>query len=212
MDAQTQLWASFAVSQQLEDDDDRTGFSDEEDEDDFDDADEDVMGLGGGVAGFAKLSKYAKSSPPAAGEGSEAGTPAAEPLDVKPKLDGEAKPVALPRPAAGGNGNAGGSRGVPDENGLLPGDEIIDSDLDDDSDEEEDDENKSDADEEEDRDYVLCVYDKVGRPSTRPSQGQQLIRNTLTQVQRVKNKWKTTFKEGLIHVNGKDYLFSKCNG
>jgi hypothetical protein len=32
------------------------------------------------------------------------------------------------------------------------------------------------------------------------------------QVQRVKNKWKVTLKDGLISVNGKDYLFSKCNG
>ncbi|GAA5948633.1 hypothetical protein JCM3765_004950 [Sporobolomyces pararoseus] len=31
-------------------------------------------------------------------------------------------------------------------------------------------------------------------------------------VQRVKNKWKVTLKDGLISVNGKDYLFSKCNG
>ena len=33
-----------------------------------------------------------------------------------------------------------------------------------------------------------------------------------TKVQRVKNKWKTVFKDGMIHVNGKDYLFAKCNG
>lgn len=32
------------------------------------------------------------------------------------------------------------------------------------------------------------------------------------QVQRVKNKWKTVFKDGMIHLNGKDYLFAKCNG
>src|SRR5947209_6756244 len=100
---------SAAISRfalQLEDDDDRAGSSEEDDEDDFDDADEDVMGLGGGVAGFAKLSKYAKSSPPAAGEGSGSGTPAAEPVDVKPVVDGEAKTVVPPRATAGGNGNA----------------------------------------------------------------------------------------------------------
>jgi transcription initiation factor TFIIA large subunit len=38
------------------------------------------------------------------------------------------------------------------------------------------------------------------------------VQESPQQVQRVKNKWKTTFKDGLIHVNGKDYLFSKCNG
>ena len=29
---------------------------------------------------------------------------------------------------------------------------------------------------------------------------------------RVKNKWKCILKDGMIHVNGKDYLFSKCTG
>ena len=32
------------------------------------------------------------------------------------------------------------------------------------------------------------------------------------QVARVKNKWKCVLKDGMIHVNGKDYLFAKCNG
>lgn len=32
------------------------------------------------------------------------------------------------------------------------------------------------------------------------------------QVQRVKNKWKTTFKDGMVHINGRDYLFAKCTG
>jgi hypothetical protein len=30
------------------------------------------------------------------------------------------------------------------------------------------------------------------------------------QVARVKNKWKCVLKDGMIHVNGKDYLFAKC--
>lgn len=38
---------------------------------------------------------------------------------------------------------------------------------------------------------MFCVYDKVAR---------------------VKNKWKTVFKDGMIHINGKDYLFTKCQG
>ena len=32
------------------------------------------------------------------------------------------------------------------------------------------------------------------------------------QVQRVKNKWKCVLKDGVIHMNGRDYLFSKCTG
>ena len=74
----------------------------------------------------------------------------------------------------------------PNAAGLMPGDEIIDSDLDD-SDREE----GEDDDEEGDADIVFCVWDKV---------------------QRVKNKWKTTFKDGMIHINGRDYLFQKCSG
>jgi hypothetical protein len=31
-------------------------------------------------------------------------------------------------------------------------------------------------------------------------------------VSRVRNKWKCTFKDGMIHINGKDYLFAKCTG
>lgn len=77
----------------------------------------------------------------------------------------------------------------PNAAGLLPGDEVIDSDLDD-----SDDEGQGDADGEEDvagMDIVFCVYDKVAR---------------------VKNKWKATFKDGLVHINGRDYLFTKCMG
>jgi transcription initiation factor TFIIA large subunit len=32
------------------------------------------------------------------------------------------------------------------------------------------------------------------------------------QVARVKNKWKANFKDGLVHINGRDYLFTKCSG
>ncbi|KAI0744002.1 transcription factor IIA, alpha/beta subunit-domain-containing protein [Daedaleopsis nitida] len=42
-----------------------------------------------------------------------------------------------------------------------------------------------------DTDIVFCTYDKVAR---------------------VKNKWKCVLKDGMIHINGKDYLFAKCTG
>lgn len=32
------------------------------------------------------------------------------------------------------------------------------------------------------------------------------------QVQRVKNKWKVVFRDGLVRVGGKEYLFSRCQG
>ncbi|KAL0576222.1 transcription factor IIA subunit alpha [Marasmius crinis-equi] len=68
------------------------------------------------------------------------------------------------------------------------GDEAINSDLDD-SDEGDDDEVEEGT--VQDADIVFCTYDKVAR---------------------VKNKWKCILKDGMIHVNNKDYLFSKCTG
>ncbi|KAH7889091.1 transcription factor IIA alpha beta subunit [Phlebopus sp. FC_14] len=70
-----------------------------------------------------------------------------------------------------------------------PGDsEAINSDLDD-----SDTEGEEEAEEggQGDTDIVFCTYDKVGR---------------------VKNKWKCILKDGMIHINGKDYLFAKCTG
>lgn len=32
------------------------------------------------------------------------------------------------------------------------------------------------------------------------------------QVQRVKNKWKVTLKDGLASVNGREFIFAKCQG
>ncbi|KAJ7285276.1 transcription factor IIA alpha/beta subunit [Mycena rebaudengoi] len=40
-------------------------------------------------------------------------------------------------------------------------------------------------------DIVFCTYDRVTR---------------------VKNKWKCVLKDGVIHANGKDYLFQRCGG
>lgn len=66
--------------------------------------------------------------------------------------------------------------------------EAINSDLDDsDTGDDEDADDGGAA----DTDIVFCTYDKVAR---------------------VKNKWKCVLKDGMVHVNGKDYLFAKCNG
>ncbi|KAK7692272.1 hypothetical protein QCA50_003897 [Cerrena zonata] len=73
-------------------------------------------------------------------------------------------------------------------NGGARDDELINSDLDDsDSDNERDTGVSGGA----DSDIVFCTYDKVAR---------------------VKNKWKCILKDGMIHVNGRDYLFAKCTG
>ncbi|KAJ3100469.1 transcription factor IIA subunit alpha [Phlyctochytrium planicorne] len=58
----------------------------------------------------------------------------------------------------------------------------IDSDLDDD---------ESDEEEKEYDHIILCQYEKVSR---------------------IKNKWKCVLRDGIINVNGKDYLFNKANG
>ncbi|KAK4054615.1 transcription factor IIA subunit alpha [Microbotryomycetes sp. JL221] len=67
-------------------------------------------------------------------------------------------------------------------------DDAINSDLDDSDDELDNEEEEAAA---EGGDLVIALYEKV---------------------QRVKNKWKVTFKDGLVSVNGKEYLFTKCNG
>ncbi|KAF4567243.1 hypothetical protein EYR40_006240 [Pleurotus pulmonarius] len=66
--------------------------------------------------------------------------------------------------------------------------EAINSDLDDSDTEGEDDADEGTAG---DTDIVFCTYDKVAR---------------------VKNKWKCILKDGMIHINGKDYLFARCTG
>ncbi|KAI1501146.1 transcription factor IIA, alpha/beta subunit [Biscogniauxia marginata] len=74
-----------------------------------------------------------------------------------------------------------------------------DDDLNDDSDEDainsdldDPDDNLEENDEDDDNGQImLCMYDKV---------------------QRVKNKWKCVLKDGVLNVNGKDYVFHKATG
>jgi len=70
----------------------------------------------------------------------------------------------------------------------LEDSEAINSDLDDSDTGDEDEAEEGGVGE---TDIVFCTYDKVAR---------------------VKNKWKCILKDGMIHVNGKDYLFAKCTG
>lgn len=65
--------------------------------------------------------------------------------------------------------------------------DAINSDLDD----PEDDTNQINDDDDDNGDSILCTYDKV---------------------QRVKNKWKCTLKDGVLNANGKEWLFHKGNG
>lgn len=44
---------------------------------------------------------------------------------------------------------------------------------------------------EEVEDFVLCTFEKVHR---------------------TKAKWKAALKNGIAHIDGRDYVFNKCNG
>ncbi|KAE9394270.1 hypothetical protein BT96DRAFT_958845 [Gymnopus androsaceus JB14] len=89
---------------------------------------------------------------------------------------------SLPQPQASAGSSARASTSASADS------EAINSDLDDSDtgDEEEADDGAAGE-----SDIVFCTYDKVAR---------------------VKNKWKCILKDGMIHVNGRDYLFSKCTG
>jgi len=149
-----------------------------------------------------------------------AGAPLGQPY-VPPRSAAPAAPSHPPAPAANSGGGGSGGR-IPqldgpsedesdDESATPPpfaprsshpslpqpqastsnasaDSEAINSDLDDSDtgDEEEADDGAAGE-----TDIVFCTYDKVAR---------------------VKNKWKCTLKDGMIHVNGRDYLFSKCTG
>ncbi|GAA6018187.1 hypothetical protein JCM10207_002861 [Rhodosporidiobolus poonsookiae] len=76
----------------------------------------------------------------------------------------------------------------PKKEGEGDDEDAINSDLDD----------EDDLDDDEDADGV--------------EQGGDLVIALYEKVQRVKNKWKVTLKDGLVSVNGKEYLFAKCNG
>ncbi|KAI0016152.1 transcription factor IIA, alpha/beta subunit [Xylariomycetidae sp. FL0641] len=78
----------------------------------------------------------------------------------------------------------GGEDDVKDEESND--EDAINSDLDD-----SDDNVEENDDDEEAGQIMLCMYDKV---------------------QRVKNKWKCVLKDGVLNVNGKDYVFHKATG
>ncbi|KAL1882275.1 transcription factor IIA subunit alpha [Diaporthe australafricana] len=89
---------------------------------------------------------------------------------------------------SGPSGFDGGFDGIDDDIKKEEVDEdAINSDLDD-----PDEVDIADDDDEENMGHImLCMYDKV---------------------QRVKNKWKCTMKDGVLNVNGKDYVFHKATG
>ncbi|KAI0473771.1 transcription factor IIA, alpha/beta subunit [Xylariaceae sp. FL0804] len=99
----------------------------------------------------------------------------------------KAEPVSSRYQAAPGEGPSqfdGPDDDVKDED--EDDEDAINSDLDD------PDDNLEENDEDDDNGQImLCTYDKV---------------------QRVKNKWKCVLKDGVLNVNGRDYVFHKANG
>ncbi|PHH90742.1 hypothetical protein CDD83_2782 [Cordyceps sp. RAO-2017] len=77
--------------------------------------------------------------------------------------------------------------GGDDDDDEIDDEDAINSDLDDSEEDRDDDE----VDDEGLGHIMLCMYDKV---------------------QRVKNKWKCTLKDGVLTVNGKEYVFHKATG
>ncbi|KAI0109265.1 transcription factor IIA, alpha/beta subunit [Nemania sp. FL0031] len=104
------------------------------------------------------------------------------------KRAGKGKAVCYPRsaPDAGPSRFDGPDDDVKDEDDGDTDEDAINSDLDD-----PDDNVEENDDDEEGGQIMLCMYDKV---------------------QRVKNKWKCVLKDGVLNVNGKDYVFHKATG
>jgi transcription initiation factor TFIIA large subunit len=88
----------------------------------------------------------------------------------------------------------------------VPQGDEIGSDLDD-SDEEEL-ENEAVDEAGESGDLIIALYDKVGFLS----RAADLPLIPRRKVNRVKNKWKVSLRDGVVNVKGKDILFSKCQG
>ncbi|KAF2998298.1 transcription factor IIA subunit alpha [Curvularia kusanoi] len=97
--------------------------------------------------------------------------------------------VSASSPRAPSASLPGAFDGVDDD--IKPGEEDPDDAINSDLDDPEDELNDGDNSDDEMVDYMLCTYDKV---------------------QRVKNKWKCTLKDGILTTNKKEYLFHKANG
>ncbi|KAK7540149.1 transcription factor IIA, alpha/beta subunit [Phyllosticta paracitricarpa] len=116
-----------------------------------------------------------------------------QPLEELPSSKGKGKKrrgVPLASAAAGSSviPQLDGETGLEDDAKVEENDdEAINSDLDD-SDEEQIQGEEEDGPQ---GDTMICTYDKV---------------------QRVKNKWKCTLKDGILSTGGKDYLFHKAQG
>ncbi|KZV66660.1 TFIIA-domain-containing protein [Peniophora sp. CONT] len=107
---------------------------------------------------------------------------------VIPQLDGSSSgSSASPPPPTLHSAHPSLAAAAPAANNGAVDDEAINSDLDDSDTDGNDDEDDGGV----TGDIMFCTYDKVAR---------------------VKNKWKCVLKDGMVSIDGRDYLFSKCNG
>ena len=112
------------------------------------------------------------------------------PLDQQPARPSQKRRAGPSNTSAGTVPQYDGDADDDDEPKLKSEDDedAINSDLDDSDD---DQQNQMGDDDDENGDSILCTYDKV---------------------QRVKNKWKCTLKDGVMSVGGKEYVFHKGTG
>ncbi|KAL9711523.1 transcription factor IIA subunit alpha [Leucoagaricus gongylophorus] len=139
----------------------------------------------------SSLTVTANGHSPVSGNQSASGGQRIPQLDGPSESSGEDSPEPTgygPRPSHPSLPQPSSVQSSHETSGAPKDDEAINSDLDD-----SDTENEAEAEEggTGDTDIVFCTYDKVAR---------------------VKNKWKCILKDGMIHINGKDYLFAKCTG
>ncbi|SGZ26821.1 BQ5605_C025g09966 [Microbotryum silenes-dioicae] len=135
----------------------------------------------------SESSTRAAEPPSTSAPGPVASTSAAAAAGVKGEDDSDEKEKDRST-AVAGNGTCSPAV-TPAKPKADADDDAINSDLDDSDEDGDDDDDGAGAGQE--GDLVIALYEKV---------------------QRVKNKWKVTLKDGLVSVNGKDYLFAKCNG
>ncbi|KAI9660770.1 MAG: transcription factor IIA subunit alpha [Alyxoria varia] len=119
-----------------------------------------------------------------AGKGKAKGKQVATDDDVEGGSPSSAAPPHPPPPAQLDGNLEDEDEDIKD---IDDGEDAINSDLDD----SEDELNEGIEGNEFEGDTILCLYDKV---------------------QRVKNKWKCTLKDGVVTVAGRDYVFHKANG
>jgi transcription initiation factor TFIIA large subunit len=93
-------------------------------------------------------------------------------------------------------------------------DELDDDDLDDDFDDKDDDKDDEPEDEGQDEEPLNSGDDVSGDEDTNENiyEVDNVVVCQYDKITRARNKWKFHFKDGIMNLNGKDYVFQKANG